>query len=99
LLNQLLVMSSDDGGSAMSALAKRIEIGREDRAELARIVRSGTSQVRMVERAQIVLGAAEGHSAGKIGRPPGVLGEHGAEVACALRARWAFGAQRLAEVR
>src|SRR6266852_5895239 len=61
-------MSSDDGGSAMSALAKRIEIGEEDRVELDRIVRSGTAQVRMVERAQIVLGAAEGHSAARIGR-------------------------------
>ena len=42
----------------MPALAKRIEIGAEDRAELERIVRSSTEEVRMVERAQIVLGAA-----------------------------------------
>jgi transposase len=68
LLNLLLVMSSDDGGSAMSASAKRIEISEGDRAELSRIVCSGTAQVRMVERAEIVLGAAEGHSAAKIGR-------------------------------
>jgi transposase len=52
----------------MAALAKRIEISEGDRVELSRIVRSGTAQVRMVERAQIVLGAAEGHSAAKIGR-------------------------------
>ena len=52
----------------MSALAKHIEIGAEDRAELERIVRSSTAEVRMVERAEIVLHAAEGHSAAKIGR-------------------------------
>src|ERR1019366_10699034 len=52
----------------MSAPAKRIEIGEDDRAELSRIVRSGTAQMRMVERAEIVLQAAEGHSAVQIGR-------------------------------
>src|SRR5271170_7478845 len=52
----------------MPALAKRIEIGVEDRAELERIVRSSTAEVRMVERAEIVLHAGEGHSAAKIGR-------------------------------
>ena len=52
----------------MPALAKRIEIDDEDRAELERIVRSSTQQVRMVERAQIVLSAAEGRSAAEIGR-------------------------------
>ena len=46
----------------MPALVKHIEIGAEDRAELERIVRSSTAEVRMVERAQIVLHAAEGHS-------------------------------------
>jgi transposase len=52
----------------MPALAKHIEIGAEDRAELERVVRSSTAEVRMVERAQIVLYAAEGRSAAKIGR-------------------------------
>jgi transposase len=52
----------------MPGLAKHIGIGVEDRAELERIVRSSTAEVRMVERAQIVLHAAEGHSAAKIGR-------------------------------
>jgi putative transposase len=52
----------------MPALAKCIEIGEEDRAELERIVRSSAAEVRMVERAQIVLGAAEGRSAAEIGR-------------------------------
>lgn len=51
----------------MAAAAKRIEISEVDRVELARIVRSGTAQVRMVERAEIVLQAGEGHSAVKIG--------------------------------
>jgi transposase len=52
----------------MPALAKRIEISGEDRAELERIVRSSTEEVRMVERAQIVLYAAEGYSAARIGQ-------------------------------
>jgi transposase len=52
----------------MPALAKSIEIGAEDRAELERIVRASTEEVRMVERAQIVLHAAEGLSAARIGR-------------------------------
>jgi hypothetical protein len=68
----------------MPALAKRIEIGAEDRVELERIVRSSTAEVRMVERAQIVLEAGEGRSAAEIGRAVGVFDEHGAEVAGAL---------------
>jgi transposase len=52
----------------MPALAKRIEIGVEDRVELERIVRSSSAEVRMVERAQIVLEAGEGRSAAEIGR-------------------------------
>jgi hypothetical protein len=63
----------------MPALVKRIEIGDEDRAEFERIVRSSTQQVWMVERAQIVLSAAEGRSAAEIGRRV-----DGAEVALAL---------------
>jgi putative transposase len=55
-------------GFGMPALAKRIEVDDEDRAELERVVRSSTAEVRMVERAQIVLGAAEGRSAAEIGR-------------------------------
>lgn len=68
----------------MPALAKRIEIGAEDRVELERIVRSSTAEVRMVERAQIVLGAAEGRSAAEIGRLLGCFDEHGTEVALTL---------------
>ena len=39
---------------------KEIEVSCEDRAELERIVRAVSSEVRMVERARIVLAAAEG---------------------------------------
>ncbi len=52
----------------MPALAKSVEIAADDQAELDRIVRSSTAEVRMVERAQIVLCAAEGRSAAEIGR-------------------------------
>jgi putative transposase len=52
----------------MPALTKSIEIGAEDRLELERVVRSSTAEVRIVERAQIVLEAGEGRSAVEIGR-------------------------------
>ncbi len=52
----------------MPALAKSVEIAVDDQAELDRIVRSRTAEVRVVERAQIVLCAAEGRSAAEIGR-------------------------------
>lgn len=52
----------------MPALAKSVEIAADDQAELDRIVRSRTAEVRVVERAQIVLCAAEGRSAAEIGR-------------------------------
>ncbi|MGH3992601.1 MAG: IS630 family transposase [Pseudonocardiaceae bacterium] len=39
---------------------KRIEVSVEERAELERIVRASSSEVRMVERARIALAAAEG---------------------------------------
>ena len=39
---------------------KQIEVSAEDRAELERVVRAVSSEVRMVERARIVLAAAEG---------------------------------------
>lgn len=44
----------------MPALAKRIELRDEERAELERIVRAHKAERRMVERARIVLLAAEG---------------------------------------
>jgi len=39
---------------------KRIEVSDKDRVELERIVRASSSEVRLVERARIVLAAAEG---------------------------------------
>jgi len=50
----------------MAAEAKKIELSGEDRAELERIVRSRSAERRLVERARIVLGAAEGRSAKRI---------------------------------
>ena len=50
----------------MAAPAKRIEISGEDRRELERIVRSRTAERRALERARIVLAAAEGRSATRI---------------------------------
>lgn len=55
----------------MAALAKCIEVPEEDRTELERIVRSECEQVRLVERARIVLYAAEGRSAVVIGQMVG----------------------------
>ncbi|MGI8413674.1 MAG: helix-turn-helix domain-containing protein [Solirubrobacteraceae bacterium] len=47
-------------------VSKRIVVGVEDRAVLERIVRSRRAERRMVERAGVVLAAAEGLSAKKI---------------------------------
>ena len=47
-------------------VSKRIEVGLEDRAELERIVRSRRGERRMVERAAVVLAAAEGLPAREI---------------------------------
>jgi transposase len=55
----------------MAAKAKKIELSDEDRAELERVVRAGTSERRLVERAQIVLGAAAGRSAKRIAEEVG----------------------------
>jgi len=45
---------------AVAGVGKRLEISGEDRMGLERIVRAASSEVRMVERARIVLCAAEG---------------------------------------
>jgi transposase len=50
----------------MAAPAKCIEVPEDERVELERVVRSESGEVRMVERARIVLYAAEGHSAAAI---------------------------------
>ncbi len=47
-------------------VSKRVEVGPEDRAELERIVRSRRAERRMVERAEVVLAAAEGLPAREI---------------------------------
>lgn len=62
----------------MAASAKRVVIGAEDRRELERLVRSRTAQRRQVERARIVLAAAEGRSAA------GIAGA----VGCSERTAW-----------
>lgn len=62
----------------MAAAAKQIEIGGEDRCELERIVRSRRAERRAVERAQIVLAAADGRSAARIA----------SEVGCSERTVW-----------
>jgi len=69
--NPVADLFGDDGGWQMAAPAKRIEIAADDRAALERIVRSRTAERRMVERAQIVLAAGEGHSAAEIARRTG----------------------------
>ena len=51
---------------AVKGVGKRIEISDEDRVELERIVRASSSEVRMVERARIVLAAGEGLSTAQI---------------------------------
>jgi transposase len=50
----------------MAAAAKRIEVTARDRAELERIIESGIDDPRLVERARIVLAAAEGDPAARI---------------------------------
>jgi transposase len=77
----------------MAAMAKRIELCGEDRRELERLVRSRTAERRMVERARIVLAAAEGESAARIA----------GEVGCSERTVWKwrrrFGAEGVAGLR
>ncbi len=51
---------------AVKGVGKRIEISDEDRVELERIVRASSSEVRVVERARIVLAAGEGLSTAQI---------------------------------
>ena len=59
---------------AVKSAGRRVEVSVEDRRELERMVRASSSEVRMVERARIVLCAAEG----KTGR------EIAGEVGCSL---------------
>lgn len=52
-------------------VVRQIEVPAEDRAQLERIVRAVSSEVRMVERARIVLCAAEGKTAERIAQVVG----------------------------
>jgi hypothetical protein len=51
------------GVAMVAGVGKRVEVSSEDRVELERIVGAASSEVRMVERARIVLCAAEGLTA------------------------------------
>jgi len=51
---------------AVTGSGKRVEVSDEDRRELERIVRAASSEVRMVERARIVLAASEGLTTAQI---------------------------------
>jgi transposase len=55
----------------VAGIGKRLEIGAGDRVELERIVRASSSEVRMVERARIVLAAGEGLTSEQIARRVG----------------------------
>jgi len=80
-LESVVVGMSDDGGQAM--VSKRIEVGPEDRAELERVVRSRRAERRMVERAEVVLEAAEGLPAREIA----------ARVGCSEKLAWRWRAR------
>jgi transposase len=56
---------------ARAGVGKRLEISEEDRASLERVVRASSSEVRMVERARIVLAAGEGLTTQQIARRVG----------------------------
>ena len=73
---------------AVKGVGRRVEVSDEDRRELERIVRASSSEVRMVERARIVLAAGEGLSDSADRCSGGVLGADGEEVASALCASW-----------
>ena len=47
---------------SLKGVGRRVEVSDEDRREPKRIVRASSSEVRMVERARIVLAAGEGLS-------------------------------------
>ena len=51
-----------------AGVGKGLVISDEDRVELLRIVRASSSEVRIVERARIVLAAGEGLTTGQIAR-------------------------------
>ena len=68
---------------ALKGVGRRVEVSDEDRCELERIVRAVSSEVRMVERARIVLAAAEGMT-GRRSPSGGVLAADSGQVARAV---------------
>jgi transposase len=56
---------------ALRGAGKRVEVSVEDRRELERIVRASSSEVRMVERARIVVAASEGLTTAQIAQRVG----------------------------
>jgi transposase len=51
---------------ALKGVGRQVEVSDEDRRELERIVRASSSEVRMVERARIILAASEGLTTAQI---------------------------------
>jgi len=70
---RMLTCLGEDGRLAMAAkgAGRRVGVSGEDRAELERIVHAASSEVRIVERARIVLAAGEGRTAEEIARQVG----------------------------
>jgi len=66
---------------------KQIEVSARDRAELERIVAASSSEVRLVERARIVLAAGEGLKGSEIADRVECSERDGGEVAGPLCAR------------
>jgi len=84
----------EDGGRllAVKGAGKRVQVADQDGAELERIVRAMSSEVRMVERARIVLCAAEGKTAEQIS------GELGCSLPTVVKWRGRFARQGIEEV-
>jgi transposase len=59
---------------ALKGAGRRVEVSDEDRRELVRIVRASSSEVRMAERARIVLAASEGLTTAQIAERVGCSG-------------------------
>ena len=74
-------------------VVKRIELADGQRAQLERVVAAASSEVRMVERARIVLCAAQGLTGEQISERVGCSMPTVVKVAWALRARGDRGAQ------
>jgi len=78
---------------ALKGAGRRVEVSAEDRRELERIVRASSSEVRMVERARIVLCAAEG----KTGKE--IVGEVGCSLPTVVKWRGRYAADGMEGLR